>query len=98
MQLSVERGLFGCQNTEKFIVESLDLSDSLCDEFGTLSDCIGMNWEYKKSPLIDFSTSGEGEYNLFFNILLRCGIGYYINTNAVGIYNGKMAVAPRLFA
>ena len=35
VQLSVERGLFGCQNTEKFIVESLDLSDSLRDEFGT---------------------------------------------------------------
>lgn len=38
-----------------------------------------------------------GVLYFIFNILLRCGIGYDINTDAVEGYNGKMAVTPRLF-
>ncbi len=56
-----------------------------------------MSWGYKKSPLIDFSISGEGVC-ILFSFLFRCGIGYDIYTDAVGVYNGKMAIAPRLFA
>ncbi len=45
--------------------------------------------ELEKSPLV---ASGD------FLCLFRSRIGYYINTDAIRVYNGKMAVAPRLFA
>ena len=45
--------------------------------------------ELEKSPLV---ASGD------FLCLFGGRIGYYINTDAVRVYNGKMAVAPRLFA
>lgn len=56
-----------------------------------------MSWGYKNSPPITSLRAGRGVY-FIFNILLRRGIGYNINTDAVGVYNGKMAVAPRFFA
>ena len=46
--------------------------------------------------MIEKATSGEVLF--IINALFRCGIGYDINTDAVGVYNGKMAIAPRLFA
>jgi len=55
-----------------------------------------MSWGYKKSPPVAFSISGG--LCILFSFLFRCGIGYDINTDAVGVYNGKKAVAPRLFA
>ena len=52
----------------------------------------------KKLPTGRFFYKWGSVLYFIFNILLRCGIGYYIYTDAVGVYNGKMAVAPRFFA
>ena len=43
-------------------------------------------------------TLTSGEVLFIVNTLFRCRIGYDINTDAVRVYNGKMAVAPRFFA